>query len=182
MSTAPRMSARTRWWLAVIGCLLACVGLVLWFGRNILPVRVVHPGQSYTDPWGTRFTVVDRQVLEVPDNLDAPEGTVLVRYEVSVEDFAIDEDLGESYDPGDVSTIASSSCFFDLVGDEGQHWSADARAREPGEQVSCDFESRPVIRSQRVVQYYVVPAERVDHLVGLSGDALHRSKRFPVIR
>lgn len=175
--------SRRRWWCAVVGCLVACVGLGLWFGRNILiPVPVLDPGESFTDPWGSRFSVVGSSVLEVPEDLDAPDDTVLVRYEVNVEDFAIRQDLGERYDPADLSTVPGFGCVFDLVGDEGQYWSANFQVREPWEQTVCDVESRPVARSQRVVQYYVVPSSQVEHLVGLSGDAQHRSTRFPVIR
>lgn len=176
---------RGRWWVAAVVFLAICIAVLLWFGRVVLIApRIMDPGESWTDQWGTTYTVVSRETLDRVGNKAPQQGAVFIRCVVQIDNYSIGYDVGEAAPSSlDTSSVPRSASSFDLVGDQGQYWTRANLDYPPGEKYLADISKRPLLRSQQVVTYFEVPADQVDQIVGLVDRGDRRTPyRFPVIR
>lgn len=166
-------TGRRLWWTLAIGVIVLAVGFCLWIARDLWRrPDALPPGAGFTDRLGVTYTVVAvEKVDEVPDGLQihtAPEGAVLLRYIVAVDNYVWIEN-----DP--YSTV----CSFELVRDDGQRWDHITPFDEHRTKI-CLTDEEEITASQQVYPVFEVPENQVDRIIGLVGDTVPEGD-FPII-
>lgn len=166
-------SGQRLWWTLAILVIVLALGFCVWIARELWrqPATLPH-GVGFTDRLGVTYTVLAvEQLTEVPDGLEvhyAPEGAVLLRYNVAVDNYVWIE--GDPF---------STVCSFELVRDDGERWISVTPFDSDRTKI-CRTDEQEFTSSQQVYPVFEVPVDMVDRIVGLVGDTVPAGT-FPII-